>query len=327
MCKNNIFIVLFLISSGLFSCQFNASNSWKNETIPSSIRFNIKNLNTKLVSDLKNGNIKDIKKTFSKPMLEQTKESNFSDELLIFKDILKNDSFNLIDEFYTKNLSTNSTNILSGDHYNFGFVALNKEMYVSIIEVESNSNSSYLLGIVYGKYDSKWEVNILQIGQYKLDGKNALDFYMIARKQYLKDHFVDSANNIFLADQLLFPLKNYWTYREHEGIQTMFESVVEEIHNTISFPLELEEIQTKPQLFGISPQVFAEGIYPIISYKSNIDIKDTIKLKKEYLEVNKSIDIRFSGIHDENSTLIYKVWEEIPDGKTPINNYSFIHKN
>ena len=51
------------------------------------------------------------------------------------------------------------------------------------------------------------------------------------------------------------------------------------------------------------------------------------KLKKEYLEVNKSIDIRFRGIHDENSTLIYKVWEEIPDGKTPINNYSFIHKN
>lgn len=317
----NVFILLIFSS-----CTFNTSGTWKNDNIETGLKNKMDNLNSSVIEFLYNEDVEGLEKMYSEKLLEYEKEHEFSQSLIDFSNTMEGEEYQVIDHFHTVNIQENASNIQLGDNYKFSYEALNKEMYVSILEIEGKYNNSFLAGIIYGKYGNDWKINVLQIGEYSLDGKNAEILYKISQQQYEKGHFVDAVNHMFLADKLRQPLKEYWTYNNNGEMKSYFDKITQEIGENFEFPIEVESIESKPVILGVSPQIFEQGLASIVSYKSDIHLNDSIQLREEYLQLHQEIDDIFKGLKRENKYIIYKAFEEIPDGINPVKSYSFVHK-
>ena len=88
--------------------------------------------------------------------------------------------------------------------------------------------------------------------------------------------------------------------------------------------MTLSSIETKPQLFRIFPQVMKDGFFPMVYYRTDINLKDTISLKLENLKIRKVVDSIFTGIDKGKKFIFYWAFNEMPDGKKLIDRYGFV---
>lgn len=323
---NKLFIFSGIILIIFSSCTFYSSGTWKNDNIEQNLKNKMEGLDANILEFLYQKDMENLKKMYSEVLLDYEEEHKFTQTIADFSSVIKSEERQIIDQFHTVNDKENVTTIQPGDHYKFGYKALNKETYASIFKIEGKYNSSYLVGVIYGKYDDDWKINVLRIGEYSLDGKNAETLYKISQRQYKKGHFVDAVNNMYLANQLMKPIKDYWTYNNHDEMESYFNNINKEIEDNFTFPIEVESIPSKPVILGVSPQLYEQGIIPIISYKSEINLNDSIRLRNEYLKLHDGIEDVFKGLKRENKHLIYKAFEEIPDGVKQVRSYTFVHE-
>jgi hypothetical protein len=89
------------------------------------------------------------------------------------------------------------------------------------------------------------------------------------------------------------------------------------------FPLTLDRIASKPKLLNIYPQMVEEGYFPLVVYKSDINLKDTVSLKAEYEEVKTDVKQMFTGIGKGNKYIFYQAYNVIPDGRHLVPDYTF----
>ncbi len=99
---------------------------------------------------------------------------------------------------------------------------------------------------------------------------------------------------------------------------------MQEANTNYVFPLTLENIDTKPKLFRITPEMINEGFFPMVSYLSAINLKDTAALKIENKKIKKEVYKLFKGIDKDKKYVFYKVFNEIPDGKNAVEHYGFV---
>ena len=181
-------------------------------------------------------------------------------------------------------------------------------MYTSLIEMETDQNVNLILGLIYGKYKDGWKLNICQIDNYRFNKMTAIDFYKKSKAQYEKGYIIDAANNIYLANELLNPNEKIWLYKDKATIEAFFTKIKTEIEEGYEFPMEVHSSKYKPQILGIVPAVRKEGVVPYVNYKTEIDINDTIALKKEYLEVAAYLKQKFKGFDSENDIAGYRAF-------------------
>jgi hypothetical protein len=61
----------------------------------------------------------------------------------------------------------------------------------------------------------------------------------------------------------------------------------------------------------------------MVAYLSKINLKDTVALKNENEELKKVIVNIFPGIEKGKKYVFFQAYNEIPNGKTPVNHYGF----
>jgi hypothetical protein len=285
----------------------------------------IDKLNRKIITAFINNDVKQFQSLAGPGFLETINGADL--ELFVEKvhKILKDDKITVLEEFHVKNTSIGEKNILQGDGYTISFAGINQETYLSLIECNMEPNTTLLMGLIYGKYENAWKINILQVGAYKYNGMTANDLYLKSKKQHSKGHIIDASNNIFLAQQLLKPLYEILTFNQETEITDFAKQVFSEL-SYLKLPYELDKIKSKPQILGFSPKILSEGIFLLIEYKTNLDISNTRALKEEYLKIFKQLKQEFKGIDQENNIILFRALEQIPDGKTPVNTYTFAHE-
>lgn len=327
---------IFLLSFFLFllilqSCTVDTTGTWKNDRINPEVKNQIAVLNKKLFKSLVAADITSAKKLMA-PILIENSEKEISAIVGAFNENYKTTEYQVLDEYYTKNSGKNVTNVLlsaRGDasDYKIAYLALNEEMYVSIL-VSKNLPVNFLIMAAYGKYNDGWKLNILQVGNYSILDKNATDFYKTALEQYKKGNLINAADQIIVASEIAHPAESHFSFNSDSEMQAFYSKVLKEVDNKYKFPMVLNNIKTEPSIFSINPQVLTvgnlKGVFPMIKYQSKIKLSDTIALKTENLEIQKSIVSKVSGIDKNNALVFYQAFNQTPNGKTLVQHYGFV---
>ena len=316
----------------LQSCHFGTSGTWANDRIDQSVRNQIDVLNKKLFESIASKDVAGTKQLMS-PMLLEKSGKSIDTIVNTFGDNFKGATYEILDEYYTKNTNTKVTNTLfptrkTSNDYIIQYLALNEEMYVSLL-VSKDLPVNFAILAIYGKYNDGWKINILQLGQYSILGKTAPEYYSNALSQYNKGNLIDAADLIIMAGQIAHPDGTYFKYKNEDDMQAFYSKLLKEANTKYHFPLTLDNIKSKPLIFSINPQLIEKGvdkgIFPIVGYKSTIALSDTVALKAENKAIQQTIAEIFQGI-DTEGYVIYQAFNQIPDGKTLVKHYGFIQK-
>jgi len=322
------FLLTIISLVTLTMCTINSSGTWKDETIDHLTRSEIGNLNDQLFNAIRNKNVEALKNLMSDKLLEADGDNLGA----IVNDISSaiSDDYHVMNEFYVKNTSTGTTNILpagNGDDNDFTikYQALNEEMYVSLLLTEGKT-SGILITAIYGKYGNKWKINIIQFGQYSLFNMTAPEYYKQAKASYGQAYLIDAINLMGLSMKCLSPGNKFFEYKKADEITAFYNKVLDEVKAKYTFPLTLSSIPTQPQIFSVSLEMTDEGFSPIVYYLSNIDLANTPSLTAENEKIKDEIGEIFPGIDQGKKYVFYRAFNEIPDGTREVEHYGFIDK-
>jgi hypothetical protein len=323
-------IGVLMLTMCILGCKPNTAKTFIDKSIPENTKSEISVLNEKLFKALKDDDKQKVKELLSTVFLKEGSVGLDSVIETAHRYILEANSYSVAKEFYIENSTENVSNTifsgLSGDYdYIFHYLALNKEMYISML-VPNTEPDQILITCIYGKYPEGWKMNILQVGLYQLRHKNAIDLFKDAQKKYKKGYLIDAVNTLSLVHSCLYPANNFMQYSLDGKINDFCKSIQPEITQKYIFPNELKTIESKPKIFNISLQKVAEGDFPMVEYLTQISIKDTVNLRKENNEINKIIGSIYSGIDKEKKILFYRAWNEMPDGIKQLHTYGFVKR-
>ncbi|MFA7302037.1 MAG: hypothetical protein WC069_07025 [Candidatus Shapirobacteria bacterium] len=322
-----LFILLILTAFGLQNCNVVTSGAWIDENIDQSLKNEIKTLDEKVIEAITSSNSSLVKSMMPDKVLEKSGQ-NIDQSIEQMGKATRGTDFHILNQFHVKNSTTGIGNtVMSGvsgqNDYIIHYQALNIEMFISLL-ITTNGLDDFLLTNIYGKYPDGWKLNILQFGQYKINGQTATELYSKAKKEYDKGYLVDAANNMILSSKVANPANRFWQYQKEEEMNQFYETLMAEIKTKYIFPLVVENIDTKPQVLNIYPFGMQEGYFPMVEYITNIELEDTVKTKVENDLIHKSIGEIFTGLDKEKKFVFYMAYSEIPNGKTPVPAYGFV---
>ncbi len=326
MTRETICCVLFCML--LQSCGVGSMyGTWKNDRINPEKRAAIEILNNKLINSIKFNDTVAVRSMMSDTLLRAT--GNQVDTLISnVSPAFESDQYTVLDEYNVHSLVSGvSTSIpakkKNDNDYSLEYVSLTKEAYVSLLLVKDKTGD-ILVTVVYGNYDGKWEINILEFGQYRLYNKTAMDYYKNAKINYKRAYFIDAANDLFLAKECLTPANAIFHYNREKEVSAYYTKTINEINAKYPMPMTLNNIPGKPQLFSIYPALKEHGYFTTIRYLSSINISDSIALGKENDRVKAEVQRIFTGISMNKGVTLYQAFNEMPDGTHPIKYFGFV---
>jgi len=331
--KKYLMILLFAVL-GFTGCHIGTSGTWKNDHIDPAVRDKLDVLNKKLFGVLLKGDVAGVKALMS-PKLIENAGLKIDTIVLGFKNAYSGLSagYEVLDEYYTKNTTTNIQNTLFSNINNVGYkinyLALNEEMYATVLATKNVTENCGVLAI-YGKYDDGWKINILQVGDINIMENTGPDFYNKAVNDNMKGNLIDAVDDIVMARQLSTPFNDWFAYDNLDKMKAFYNKLLEQANEKYKMPLAITSVKSQPQIFNIAPQLITEpkiaGVYPIVRYKTNIPLEDTIALKDENTKIQSVIGATFQGIDKNKKMVLYQAFNQLPDGKTIIKHYGFVQK-
>jgi hypothetical protein len=328
--KKTLTFILILSITSLFSCRFGAWGSWKNDKIDPDLRAEMAILNKKLIKAMAGNDAAAVKQLASTGLLQ--KSMTGLDSLVAqYHNLVKGDNYEIVDEYYTQNAIANNKNTLftsdkAENNYTVSYLTLNKEMYVSVLKVKLPTFSILILA-VYGRYDNGWKLNILNTGNYEILGKTAPEYYSEAFTHYQQKDMIDAVDMISVAAEIAHPVGEFFKYKEEDVIKNFYNKILKEANEQYKMPLPVPQLKTIPQLISVSPQFINDpanaGVFPLVKYKSNIKLTDTVALKAENDALQKTIGTIFKGIDKNNKHIFYFAFNEIPAAGKLARRYGF----
>ena len=318
--KYGVLLVGLLLFQG---CNFspNVYKVYANADIKTTKRNQIKLLNEKLVRGLHSNDTTAIKKILS-PGLDQNMAERLDSILLALRPFALSNDYRLVNEFDILNSTEFGNNSIQVGEFNLSFVSLNKETYVTLLDI-SNSVYDILITAIYGNYNGKWKLNILQFGKFKLYGNTALHYYEASRKNYEKNYLMDALFDSDIARELSNPANNYSRHLSKAEIENLRDKIISDIDHQYKFPLSFTGIKSQPSVFRVNNNIWDGGRFPLFQYLTKIDIKDTVALKIENQKLEKEIENTFSGLRNNNKYIYTVAFNVVPDGIHKTYYYTF----
>ena len=323
----HLILLIIITAFGLQSCKVGTTGTWKDENIEQRLKNEIESLDKKVLEAVTTKNTDLMKSIMSDKLLEISGD-NIDQLIEQTGNIITTTDYKILNQFQAKNSTTGIGNtILSGvsglNDYVIHYQALNEEMFISLL-IPKSGLDEFIVTNIYGKYPDGWKLNILQFGQYKVNGQTAPELYTIAKKEYENGYLMDAANNMFLSSRVANPANKFWQYQNKDEMKEFYKTIMTEINSKYKFPLILETIDSKPQILSIYPKGTADGYFPMIEYLTTLDLIDTVSTKAEYENVHIEITKTFKGIEKDKDYIFYKAFSQMPDGKTQVPTYGFV---
>jgi hypothetical protein len=331
--KKNIFssiLAIIILSVAIQSCSNNrntSANTWANDDIDAQIKSQVAPLNDKLFKAIMASDVNTVK-TMISPQLLKDAGSKIDTLITSTGKSFTAKAYDVLNVYYTKHHVKKDPDTLaihreSDNDYMVAYRAMNEEMFTTVM-VSKNLPVNCLILVVYGKYDNEWKINILQIGEYSIDGKNSQDYFKLAQKYYDGGDLLDAANMLVLTSQLANPAGDFFKYQNEDSLKNFYLKVMDDANKIYNFPYPVKDINTVPQIFSISPEFVADqgqqGVYPLIKYRSIIKLTDVSALKAENQALQKIIGKVFPGVLQNNKFILYKAYNSTEDGKMPAAN-------
>jgi hypothetical protein len=329
MLKTLLVIFIFIAFQ---SCRVGIRSTLKNDEINKNEREKIKTINDKFFKAIISNDVTTANQLMTGDALKNGNLGNFFDQASVSLNSFKTNRYTILDEYRIHNTTTGIVYTYSSDNsgnndYRVSYNALTQDMYISLL-LYPEFDSDLLATIIFGKYGDEWKIVHVELGQYSLFKKTVSDYYKLAKDSYDKSYFIDAVNNISISKKLLRPAAAFFQYQKETEINKFFDKVISEAKTKYPFPFTLENIDTKPKVFKIFPDIITNGTYkgadPTVCYLSNIDLKDTVALKTENEKVKKEVGRIFFGINHDKKFVFYRAFNELPDSNGNGKNYYFI---
>lgn len=325
--KKTTLLLIFVVNIILSGCASSVGTGNWNEQIDAESRSEIKILNDKIVEALNENNPEKLQIIFSDELKIKTKNdlANFVNTV---HSSFESKKYTLLDEYLGNDSSIGTTGIaLKGiskeNDYSIHYPITTNETYISLI-INDNISNKILLTCIYGKYGNDWKLNVLRIGDYSFFNKTAIDFYNEGKLNYEKGNIIDATNDILMMQQTYQPSDNFFKYQKLEEMKNYGQKLLVEANSKFALPKKIEEISSKPQIFSVGPKAMEEGIFPMVTYITNINLKNSSALKKENDEIKKVIINLFPGIEKEKKYVFFQAYNNIPNGSSTQEHYGFI---
>jgi len=301
------------------ACARTVPGSWKNDKIGSGRQSDFHELNNEVLQYLKANDTKGLKRDLCKEMIDQNNDVQVEK----ISHHLADEPYTLLDEYYVvhKYKDTDTVRIESGNinRYNVLYPYVTTEMYFAFF-VPKKLNDSYMISLVYGKFDYGWKIVKLDIAPYTINGKTAPELYALARQQYGKNQYQAALNNVTLAISCFKPC-SYWRYPDEADASKLFTRAHAIVKNMYRYPMVLSQVSTGPMLLGIYTQKGEGGTYPVIYYMTHYDLRDTTAIKKENIQIRKAIDKIIPGLRENNKCVFYSAFNKRPSAYTSTDHF------
>jgi len=315
------FLACLILFTG---CQVDSSNTDRNIDIPQKTRTEIQQLNDQLMKAVAANDLTDLKSLMSDALLEKQKGDEWNKIIENVSHSVKDPTYKVLDEFYARHSGASGvTNEFKGDDYVLAYKVINSDTYASLL-LPNGLTNDLLITAIYGRDNGGWKLNTLTFGQYSVFKRKAPEYLELAKRNYGKLDFIDAVLNIGLAKQCLDPANGSLHYINEKEVNDFDSKIRQEINARYTFPLTLNNINSKPAIVNISPQMINEGVFPMITYISKIPLSDTVALKKENELMKKEVKNVFPGIDSDKKFIFYSAYNEMPDGKKMLKHYGFV---
>ncbi len=299
--------------------------SWKNEKISSGKRDDFHKLNTEILTRFKANDLKGLAAFFSKEMNAGRNDR----QVELISNRLNDNAYELLDEFYVvhKYKDTDTVSITSGEINRYKLLCpyTTPEMYCAFF-VPKKSDNKYMVSLVYGKFNWGWKITKLELAPYTINGKTAPELYALARQQHDKKQWQAALYNLTLAVTCFKPC-SYWLYPDETDAEKLYTIIHQEVNETYSYPLVLKQLATGPMILRVySKKADEGGTYPLIYYMTHFDLKDTIEVKKENLQIRNVISKIMPGLGANNKYIFYAAFNKQPTGYTTVDHFDMTDK-
>ena len=330
MKKRFSFLVIMLLLTQTYSFGKNSYVISQNEKIDAKVKGEIAAINKLIYKAMCESDFKTLALYFSDSLKKQVGNDFETKFLPQMQTVIKGKPYKLFDEFFVKNTIPDSPVIVtagSGDaKYTFTYASSANESYISML-VAGDSINEVMITLVYGKANGKWKINIVRGEDYSLTGKNAIDFFHIAHTYEKTGDFIDAINVMSVANHCSNPGGGYFKFDIADRMKDYTDTITFESMQKYPFPYTVDLMKTKPQVFNIHFELYKGDLIPMIVYQTTIYIKDTNALKVENDEMHDKIGTIFTGMDKHNKTIIYRTYNEKPNGQNSPAYYGFIKKN
>jgi hypothetical protein len=317
--------VLFLSDSCIMGQ--NKKGTWENEKIDPNVRATMAKLNEQVYRDMCDNNYDALSHMFSDTLKERL-SSDFSTKFMPqMQRVMKGRKFKVFDEFYIKTDKPTDTIFISSGKGNYAwsmkFLHKFNETYLTML-VSGDSINEVMLTLLYERNKGKWELFGIRGEDYSLNTKNAIDQYLEAQRLQQNGSLMDAVNVMALANHCLTPGGNNFAYKNAAEMKQYTDSLNTLTKAKYPFPYTVNEVKTKPLVVNIHYEIMQSKFVPMIIYQSTINVMDTVALKTENNEVQQKIGAIFTGMDRNNKSIIYRAYNDLPNGQNDPRYYTFI---
>jgi hypothetical protein len=309
----------------LQSCGPHKRGIWMDEQIESGVRKDKHALNATMLTNLKVNEFKALQFIMSKEMVDDPEMIRKIEHL---SNDMKTDSFSLLHEYYIVSKPGTDINLKgkdqSGNNYDIHFVSDAREMYLAFFVPKGRFNQM-MISAIYSKFDYGWKLNSLDIAPYIINGKTAAELYNLAVADYNKGYLIDTYNLMTEASQCAAPCEG-WEYGKSMDMNALHSKVLKECNAKYKFPYTIAKVTTHPEIFWIGVQKNTEGQFPLIYYKSSINLKDTVAVKKENDQIRKEIGNVMPGINMDKKYVFYSAFNKRPAPSQTVDHFDITDK-
>jgi len=313
--------ILFTLIFVLQSCTEDKPGYWKNEQIKASKREDFHQLNTAVLQDIKDNNLKHLESVMSKELIND--KAGMQRRMDHISNYLSTNDYSIFDEYYVINKWKNADTI-KANQYSLIYEGVAREMYI-VFFLPKTGNNKWMITFVYGKFDYGWKLSQLDVEPYAINGKTAPELFKLAKQEYAYNYFSNAATNMNLASTCLRP-NDLWKYQDDSLIYTFESQALVDASKHYKFPLIINQVATHPRIFHIANQKMQQGTYPMISYLTSVNLKDIVAIKKENEAIKKVIGKLIPGIDKDNDYLIYTAFNKFPNNRESVDRYEMDDK-
>ena len=323
----NLIRLLILIAFALEGCKFNTSEVIRGSKIDDATLTEINNLDVKVFQDMQLSDYDAFSKLIAASLKKEMGEKGNMEVWKNLARVLAHKSYRMYDEINVSSLVPGyNLRVHSFDTSDNAIISLTttcRETEISFLMLE-DSVSQFLLAAVYGKYNGKWLLSGFSLGCYSYLGRTAPAYYNRAKQFYEQGDLVDAVVNISMCSTCLHPCQTLLKYKKAATMEKLTEQIIDDAKAKYHFPFKLENIKSAPMISGVQPERLGHEVVPEIDYSTKIKISDTLALRQENKEVQKSVGALFQGIKDSNMHIFYRVSCPSPANDPLPNLYNFV---
>lgn len=316
-----LIVLVCMLAFGWCSATALAYEVKTNDGIAQELRDNMEELSTKLFTAINDYDSSVIDELFTENAKMANEENGLTTDDFIDQayEYLQGGDVELINEYQINFDATEAgkeqvdLTVEPGDNADYFLNVSLKPLpaYIMIYQTFGSGSMESTIALGFYQINNEWKLEFFLTGLSLIDGKLFSDWYQDAKASYENGQLIPAALQLSLANYLVEGV-SILQYVQADEINDLNAKVQTEIGAKYTFPVELADVEGKPQIFGIQSQYYENSICPVISYITKKELSDVDGLQAEAEAMIKPLEKMFPGITQMSSKILFDAFLETP---------------